>query len=285
MQLLVIKIRHFDKNPEYALLGKKQTQGNFTTGDWKRVRSLTRGRKILVLLSSNEIVLTSAVIPSKNRKQLLQAIPYALEDTLAEDIDDLHFAVHQDTNSDDNNTQVAIINRNVLAKTLDLLKSKRINANFILPEVLSQKFEEDSYSIIYENTNNHISSSVRLGRYEGFFCDQKMLDMFLAEPLENKIPSSVFSNTKIENLPLEIQELNNKYIESNTIEYKSAISALDLNLLTNFVRQNQQNSSINWKCLETCGIFRQRTCKYLGWNFLLAKYCSSKSKQSIKNPN
>jgi len=247
MQLLVIKIRDLEQNPEYALLGKKQTQDRFNISDWKKVRSLTRGRKVLVLLSSNEIVLTSVVIPSKNQKQLLQAIPYALEDTLAEDIEDLHFSAQQNSNKDNNESNVAIINRSVLIDVLDLLKSHRISANFILPELLTQKYEADAWSIVYENINNQIFASVRISQYDGFYCDQQMLDMFITEPLENKEPSSIFCNTKVENIPLSLQELPNHYIESDTVQYDSAISALPLNLLTNFVRRNQQTSTVNLK--------------------------------------
>lgn len=247
MQLLVIKIRDFEQNPEYALLGKKQTQDRFSVGDWKKVRSLTRGRKVLVLLSSNEIVLTSVVIPSKNQKQLLQAIPYALEDTLAEDIEELHFSAQQNSNQDSNESHVAIINRSLLISVLNLLKLHRISANFVLPVLLTQKYEKDAWSIVYENINHQLFSSVRIDQYNGFYCDQQMLDMFITEPLEQHVPATVFSNTKVENLPHELQELSNNYIESDTIQYDSAISALPLNLLTNFVRHNQQKSSFNSK--------------------------------------
>lgn len=247
MQLLVLKINSIDINPEYALLGKKQTQGRFASEDWKRVRSLARGRKVLVLLSSDEVVLTSATIPSKNRKQLLQAIPYALEDTLADDIENLHFVVEQDSNSEDKESKVAIINRNLLAEILDLLKSKGITASFVLPELLTHKLESGAWSIAYTNNDNHISASVRLDKYKGFVCDQEMLDMFIAEPLEQQAPTSIFSNTKSENLPQALQDINASYIESGTIDYKSAVSALPLNLLTNFVRRSQQSSSVNLK--------------------------------------
>lgn len=247
MQLLVIKISDLAKNPEYALLGKKQLQDRFTAGEWKRVRSLTRGRKVIVLLASGDVVLTSAMIPSKNRKQLLQAIPYALEDTLADDIENLHFAVHQDNNNENSESQVAIINRQVFIEVLDLLKSKGITANYILPELLVQKFELDAWSIVFENKDNNISANVRLDQFSGFVCDQNMLDMFISAPLEKQKPIAVYSNTKIENLPEVLQDSSNFYIESNTIDYTSAISALPLNLLTNFVRHTQQTSSINWK--------------------------------------
>ncbi len=248
MQLIAIKISDLAKNPEYALLGKRQQQDKFISGDWKQVRSVSRGRKVVVLLTSDEVVLTSAIIPSKNRKQLLQAIPYALEDTLAEDIENLHFAVHQESNNTDNKSQVAIINRTVLIETLDLLKSKGITINYVLPELLTQKFESDTWSISYENNNGEMSASVRLGQFDGFVSSVDMLDMFISEPLEKHAPKTVFSNTKPENFPQALQEIPNSYIESNTIDYGSAISALPLNLLTNFVRRaNHQASSINWK--------------------------------------
>ncbi len=247
MQLLVIKINHLGQKPEYALLGKKQTQDRFTSSEWKHVRSLSRGRKIIALLPSNEVVLTSVAIPSKNRKQLMQAIPYALEDTLAEDIENLHFSVYQSNDDNDTTSRVAIINRDILIEALDLLRSKGLTANYILPELLTQKTETNAWSITYTNRDNHISASVRLDLFDGFVCDHDMLNMFLSDPLEEQTPTAIYSNTKLENLPESLVDIPYNYIEGDMIDYESTISALPLNLLTNFNRINQQTSSLNWK--------------------------------------
>ena len=247
MQLLVIKISDTAQNPKYASLGKKQPQGRFISGEWTSIKSQTRGRKVILLLPSNKVVLSSAIIPSKNRKQLLQAIPYALEDTLAEDIENLHFSVHQDADSESNESHVAIINREVLSGTLDLLKAKGITPNYVLPELLAQKLESDSWSILNERHENQTSTSVRLGLFTGFVCDSEMLDMFITVPLEKQTPKAIYSNTTVENLPEALHGLNNVYIELDTIDYDSTVSAISLNLLTNFVRHDQKVSSINWK--------------------------------------
>jgi len=247
MQLIIIKMKGLSESPEYALLGKRQQQGTFVPSDWKNVRSLSRGRKVVILLNSNEVVLSSAVIPSKNRKQLLQAIPYALEDTLAEDIEDLHFAVHQDNKNDDNKSQVAVINRSVFINTLDFLKSKGISPHYALPEILTQKYEADAWSILFENDGQSIFASTRLNQFEGFVCDQNMLDMFISEALDEQLPNTIYCNTKSDNLPEQLQQLPSSYIESNAIDYNSAISAFSLNLLTGFVRHNKQASTVNWK--------------------------------------
>ena len=243
MQLLVIKTNGLEANPEYALLGKKQAQDRFTPGDWKRVRSLTRGRRVLVLLPSDQVVLSSVSIPSKNRKQLLQAVPYALEDTLAEDIEDLHFSVQQD--SDSNNSHVAIVNRTVLAEMLDHLKSQGITAHFILPQILTQICDDKAWSIIYESNGDEINTKVRLDKFSGFVCTESMLDLFLSEQLEKNTPESIHINTDVSNLPASLEGITVNTIDSAVIDYKSAMSALDLNLLSNFSRQ-EKSPSIDW---------------------------------------
>ena len=247
MQLIVIKIDDLNQNPEFALLGNKQTQGRYSSSDWNTIRTQSRGRKVVLLLGNNDVVLTTVEIPSKNRKQLLQAVPFALEDTLADDIENLHFAVFQDTTKESNESYVAIINRELLIERIDLLKSHGIVANFVLPEILTQKTETNAWSIDYKENKDEVLASVRTSKFTGFACDKDMLDMFVTEPFEKLSPKTIFSNTKKENLPSSLANLNYNYIESDTLDYNSTLVALSLNLLNNFVRRNQQASPINWK--------------------------------------
>ena len=51
------------------------------------------GCRVIVLVPGVDVVLTSAVVPSRNRQRIMSAIPYMLEDQLAEDVDSLHFAI------------------------------------------------------------------------------------------------------------------------------------------------------------------------------------------------
>jgi len=52
----------------------------------------TTGRALL-LLPSQALLLTEVILPTRNRQKQLQALPYALEERLASDVDQLHFAV------------------------------------------------------------------------------------------------------------------------------------------------------------------------------------------------
>jgi len=241
MQLLVIKLKASGSIPEYALLGKKQSSDRFTPSDWKRIRSLTRGRRVLILIPSSEVVITSVNIPSKNKKQLLQAIPFSLEDSLADDIEDLHFAVKQDETS--NHSQVAIIKRSTLEQYLDTFQENGITAHFILPEILGQFYRKDTWSIISNNEQKNVN--VRLDELEGFVCDESMLEMFLAKKLENNKPKKIFTNTDKLSLPEYLQTLDIEALDENTIDYQSVLSALPLNLITHFSRKSNK-STINW---------------------------------------
>lgn len=251
MQLLVIKTSLRDVNPEYALLGKKQDQDRFTPGDWKRVSSMTRGRKVLVVIPNEEVVLTTVTIPSKNKKQLLQAIPFALEDSVAEDIEDLHFVAHQ--TSDNTDTQVGIINRDLLAQYLIKLRSKGITTHFILPEVLTLKTEPKAWTISKRDNKSQIVN-VRLSDFSGFSCNEGLLDLFISEQLEKSAPETIITNLSEELLPESLASFKKHSNDPALIDIKSVSSALPLNLLNNYI-PNRKTSSINWKAWKPVGVF------------------------------
>src|SRR3977135_529394 len=51
------------------------------------------GRRICVLVPGTDVLLTEPEVPMKAGTKLHQVVPFALEEQLADDIDDLHFAI------------------------------------------------------------------------------------------------------------------------------------------------------------------------------------------------
>ncbi|MFN2308949.1 MAG: type II secretion system protein GspL [Gammaproteobacteria bacterium] len=51
------------------------------------------GRRVVVLVPSADVLLVSAKVPTQNRQRARKAVPFALEEQLAEDVEDLHFAL------------------------------------------------------------------------------------------------------------------------------------------------------------------------------------------------
>jgi general secretion pathway protein L len=85
----------------------------------------TAGRRICVLVPGNDVLLTEPDVPTKAGTKLAQVVPYALEEQLAEDIDDLHFAIGRRA-PDSSRTPVAVVARALMDEWLTLLKSNGI---------------------------------------------------------------------------------------------------------------------------------------------------------------
>src|ERR1700747_169039 len=80
------------------------------------------GRRICVLVPGTDVLPAEPEVPMKAGTKLQQVVAYALEEHLADDIDDLHFAIGKRT-PDSARTPVAVIRRALMDEWLTALKS------------------------------------------------------------------------------------------------------------------------------------------------------------------
>ncbi|HIG43634.1 MAG TPA: type II secretion system protein GspL [Gammaproteobacteria bacterium] len=88
-----------------------------------------------VMLRGEEVLLTSAMIPSKQQRQILQAVPFMVEESLAADIEACHFAIGDKDGY--GNTAIAVIDRQRLQYWLDRLQDAGITSSFLTVDTLS----------------------------------------------------------------------------------------------------------------------------------------------------
>ncbi|WP_290651310.1 type II secretion system protein GspL [Aquisalimonas sp.] len=103
-----------------------------------------QGRDIVVLVPTEEVLLTRVSIPTHNRQRLLQAIPYALEDQLASDIDDLHFVPGQ--RMADGTCPVAVVEHARMEAWLDALDAAGLQPKRMLPDALAVPLQDDAWA-------------------------------------------------------------------------------------------------------------------------------------------
>ncbi|MEJ2609627.1 MAG: type II secretion system protein GspL [Candidatus Thiodiazotropha sp.] len=120
-----------------------------------------KGRRVLVLIPSTEVLITEVKIPTRNRQRLLQAIPFSLENELTEDIDQLHFAAG--SIDSDNVTPVIIIARQKLESWLEKLDSAGIETLAIYPDLLCLPLSNDSWSLYHDNHVLQLHSQAHKG--------------------------------------------------------------------------------------------------------------------------
>ena len=243
MQLLIIKLTSPDATPLFAGLTSKKAESSFVPCEWEDIRKYQRGSKVVLLIPDSEVSLAETKIPRKNKKQMLQAIPFALEDTLAEDIDDLHFSAYRE--NDDANVKVAVINRDRLSFWIDLLKEKDITVHYMLPSLFGLTVAEAGWSVDIGDEE----AQVRQGPLDGFACSLDVLDFLLPQAIEEHEPEALYVSgdslrvTRIlQNQDIDIRAGTSSFL----VNSESLEPALELNLLNNFSRGESALKNINW---------------------------------------
>jgi len=81
----------------YAITGSRPDLGvQVERAPLETLLGLTPGRRVVAFVPGVDVRLAMAQVPARQEKRILQAVPYALEDQLAEDVDTLHFAIQFD---------------------------------------------------------------------------------------------------------------------------------------------------------------------------------------------
>jgi general secretion pathway protein L len=102
------------------------------TGLLQDARNDIGDRKVIVLVPSAEVLTTCVDIPVKGGAKLQAALPYALEEHLAEDLDRLHFAAGNRRSS--GKIPVAVVGREKLGEWLARLEEAGIEPASVIPD-------------------------------------------------------------------------------------------------------------------------------------------------------
>lgn len=89
-------------------------------------------RAVIVLVPATTVLTTTADIPLRGGSRLLAALPFALEEHVAEDVENLHFAAG--TRRDNGLMPVAVVAHEQMREWLDRLEEAGITAARLVPE-------------------------------------------------------------------------------------------------------------------------------------------------------
>lgn len=130
------------------------------------------GRRVVVLVPAEDVHLCRATVPGRSRQRVLRAIPYALEEQLADDVESLHFAIG--AVQEDNDYPVAVVARARMNGWLESLQDRGLAPDCMLPDALALPLEGDSWSLLVEGGR----ALVRRSTYSGFAIDTDTLPVW-----------------------------------------------------------------------------------------------------------
>ncbi len=131
------------------------------------------GRAVRVFVPSEDCLLARVTVPPGNRQRLLKAVPYALEEHLAEDVEALHFSLGE--RDAEGRLAVAVVARAHMDRWLAELNEAGITYRGLHPDLLLLPWQADRWSV----TTLAEIALVRTGPADGFACDKDNLSDFL----------------------------------------------------------------------------------------------------------
>jgi general secretion pathway protein L len=163
--------------------GEGQTRTPVQTGA-PAVAVIGGARRVVVLVPGEDVALHAARVPvGRNRQRLLRAIPFALEEQLASDIEDLHFAIGK---PDGDQYPVAVVERRQMDAWAKLLREAGISAHQWVPETLAVPHAGDGWDLLPDGER----VLVRSGDCSGFTCDADTLEvMTTLVAAEERLPA------------------------------------------------------------------------------------------------
>lgn len=151
--------------PSWALVDKQgEISDQVLSGDATALPALSKDREVIVIVPGEEVLLTTVILPKMNRSRVVQAIPYALEEQIIEDVDSLHFAAGN--YAADQPLSVMVVAKSKMQQWLDLLKSWQVTPNVLIPDMLTLPLTEHDWYVFINDM-----AIVRTGQRGGFTCD------------------------------------------------------------------------------------------------------------------
>lgn len=124
-------------------------------------------------------------IPAKTKKQMISAVPYALEENLVDDIDDLHFTI-LDWESGKSAT-VAVVTKEKMRQIISDIKAASIDLDQLLPETLVLPLHEASNHTLAVTYSQHGETKilVRSRHQAAIVLDEDLLENWFNTVNEN----------------------------------------------------------------------------------------------------
>ena len=120
---------------------------------------------VTLIVPASDVLLTTANLPKLSRQRLLQALPFALEEQLIDDVTLLHFALAN--TKIDGVFPVCIVKKQTMQDWITLLKEHNLQPTYITSAVFALPIAENNWTVLIDRG----ICTLRIGPYEGYACD------------------------------------------------------------------------------------------------------------------
>lgn len=188
----------------YFLDSQGQRLGGPGQGRLADCKAKAEKRRVVALMPGERVSLMDAHIPTRKKQRILQAVPWVLEERLAQDVESLHFALGP--RQADDSIRVAVVSRDDMSALCRQCEANGIIPDAIMPDYLALPRNDREWTAMVEGDR----VIVRTGDHDGFTTDRELvLDM-----LEFSLPDiTEKADSSTENLCLMRPETDSAFME------------------------------------------------------------------------
>ena len=149
-------------------------QGSIHAGSLANAAAEAGGLRVTILVPGTECLLSQVKIPGRNRQKLLRAVPFALEEQLSDEVENLHFAVGK--TMVDGAWPVIVVSRVYMQALMDAVAGAGLDVQQVVSELQAIPIAENEITVLLDGE----IARVRSGPFSGYVADSENLGLLLA---------------------------------------------------------------------------------------------------------
>lgn len=143
-------------------------------GELANAEAMSAGRRVVLVVPGDDVLLTEVSVPTQKRQKILRAIPYALEDQVADDVENLHFALG--SRLDNGSYPVAITEHSCMRRWLEKVAEAGLSVDMVVPDSLLVPVSPEGWSVVLER--DHVL--IRRGPFTAFSAGPESAETMIA---------------------------------------------------------------------------------------------------------
>lgn len=126
-----------------------------------RFADMPKANETIVIAPASRVLLLEAALPKGNRKQMRQALPFAVEDKVSADPETIHVAAG--ARHADGKTPLAVIDKQWLRRALDALAEAGVFPRRVIVETLAPPLDPGAWTVVWRGNEGFVRTGLTSG--------------------------------------------------------------------------------------------------------------------------
>lgn len=209
---------------EWVLVDSNGTQkSRVSTGTLEQAAREVGERSVIALVPALDVMTTNVSIPIRSAAKIRSALPFALEESVAEDVENLHFA--SGARRDDGRVPVAVVSRENIDRWIDIYSSAGIELTRMIPENQGLPILPGTMSMLIDGRSIYFNDGDRI---EFAMQDLKPSDVLVAA---GKLGEQSSDSTESSHVMAFCDVESEQRFETDFIALRHELESVDVNVL------------------------------------------------------